>query len=67
MARKLALQALYRWQLNASPWQDLVQEFASAEDMARADQDYFRGLVEGRVRLAGGSRSGPHRLDGPST
>ncbi len=47
VARKLALQALYRWQLNASPWQDLVQEFASAEDMARADRDYFRGLVEG--------------------
>jgi N utilization substance protein B len=47
VARKLALQALYRWQLNASPWQDLVQEFANAEDMVRADQDYFRALVEG--------------------
>ena len=28
VARKLALQALYRWQLNACAWQDLVQEFA---------------------------------------
>jgi len=47
VARKLALQALYRWQLNQSPWQDLVQEFAGADDMARADRDYFRELLEG--------------------
>jgi N utilization substance protein B len=47
VARKLALQALYRWQLNAAPWQDLVQEFGEAEDMSRADAEYFRTLVEG--------------------
>ncbi len=47
VARKLALQALYRWQLNACPWQDLVQEFGDAEDMARADREYFRALIEG--------------------
>jgi N utilization substance protein B len=47
VARKLALQALYRWQLNAAPWQDLVQEFGDAQDMTRADADYFRVLVEG--------------------
>ncbi|OLB13522.1 MAG: transcription antitermination factor NusB [Gammaproteobacteria bacterium 13_2_20CM_66_19] len=41
------MQALYRWQLNACPWQDLVQEFGDAEDMARADRDYFRALIEG--------------------
>ena len=45
VARKLALQALYRWQLNASPWQDLMQEFANAEDMPKADAGYFRGIV----------------------
>ncbi|HUJ53627.1 MAG TPA: transcription antitermination factor NusB [Steroidobacteraceae bacterium] len=47
VARKLALQALYRWQLNACPWQDLVAEFGEAEDMPRADAGYFRTLVEG--------------------
>lgn len=46
VARKLALQALYRWQINECPWQDLVQEFAAAEDMPRADREYFRELVE---------------------
>jgi transcription antitermination protein NusB len=47
VARKLAMQALYRWQLNDAPWQDLVQEFRDAEDMPRADSEYFRELVEG--------------------
>ncbi|HET9388524.1 MAG TPA: transcription antitermination factor NusB [Steroidobacteraceae bacterium] len=47
VARKLALQALYRWQLNDCPWQDLVQEFGDAEDMPRADREYFRELIEG--------------------
>lgn len=47
VARKLAMQALYRWQLNAAPWQDVIQEFASADDMPRADRDYFRELVSG--------------------
>ena len=47
VARKLALQALYRWQLNECPWQDLIQEFGDAKDMPRADREYFRELVEG--------------------
>ena len=47
VARKLALQALYRWQLNDGPWQDLVLEFGEAEDMPKADREYFRELVEG--------------------
>ncbi len=47
VARKLALQALYRLQLNEAPWQDLVQEFGEAEDMPKADREYFRELIEG--------------------
>jgi N utilization substance protein B len=47
VSRKLALQALYRWQLNASPWQDLEREFADDPDMARADAGYFRILIQG--------------------
>ena len=45
VARKLALQALYRWQINEGPWQDLTNEFESSEDMGRADREYFRELV----------------------
>ena len=55
LARRLAVQALYRWQLNAAPWQDLITEFATDADMPRADRDYFRALVqaasEGRDQL----------------
>ncbi|HXY76709.1 MAG TPA: transcription antitermination factor NusB [Steroidobacteraceae bacterium] len=47
VARKLALQALYRWQLNACPWQDLAAEFGDADDMPRADREYFLALIEG--------------------
>lgn len=71
VARRLALQALYRWQLNQSPWQDLIQEFADAEDMPRADAGYFRELVEGVVtardaldlQLAGWLDRKPELLD----
>jgi N utilization substance protein B len=49
VARKLAMQALYRWQLNVCPWQDLVQEFNQDEEMPRADRQYFRELVGGIV------------------
>jgi len=71
VARKLALQALYRWQLNACPWQDLVQEFGASEDMPRADAEYFRVLVEGvwherarlDERLAGLADRKPQLLD----
>ena len=47
VARKLALQALYRWQLNACDWQELVREFAEDPDMRRADAEYFRALING--------------------
>jgi N utilization substance protein B len=50
MSRKLAVQALYRWQLNECPWQDLLLEFADAEDMPKADGDYFAELVGEVVR-----------------
>ena len=52
------------------PWQDLVQEFRDAEDMPRADREYFRELVEGvwRAREALDAscprgRTGPALLD----
>jgi N utilization substance protein B len=45
VARKLALQALYRWQINECPWQDLVAEFADAEDAPRADLPYLTELL----------------------
>ena len=47
VARRLAVQAIYRWLINEGPWQDVLQEFADAEDMPKADREYFRMLLEG--------------------
>ena len=46
LARKLALQALYSWQLNPMPWQDLLQQYGSGEEAAGADLGYLRELLE---------------------
>ena len=45
VARKLALQALYQLQINTGPWQDVVCDFAQAEDMPKADREYFTEIV----------------------
>jgi N utilization substance protein B len=45
LARRLAVQALYRWQLNASPFDELLNEFSADADMPRADTEYFSALV----------------------
>ncbi|MCU0975274.1 MAG: transcription antitermination factor NusB [Steroidobacteraceae bacterium] len=42
VARRLAMQALYQWQLGGQPWQDVHQQFASDPDFAKADAGYFR-------------------------
>jgi transcription antitermination protein NusB len=47
LARKLALQALYRWQLNPCAWQDLMSEFELTEEAPRADREFFQSLVRG--------------------
>ena len=47
LARKLALQALYSWQVNPRPWQDLAGEFELAEEAPRADRDFYVALVRG--------------------
>jgi len=46
VARKLALQALYSWQLNDRPWQDLLAEFLATDDGPKADRDYLQILLQ---------------------
>jgi N utilization substance protein B len=46
VARKLALQALYSWQLNPMPWQDLLQQFGEGEEAEGVDRGYLRELLE---------------------
>jgi N utilization substance protein B len=55
LARRLAVQALYSWQINVVPWQDLEATFMADPEMAKADPEYFRALlraaVQGHVEL----------------
>ncbi len=49
-ARRLAMQALYEWQMNEQPWQDLHNQYLASEEGARVDPEYFRALVEGVIQ-----------------
>lgn len=42
VARRLAMQALYQWQVGGQPWQDVHQQFAGDTDFGKAEAGYFR-------------------------
>jgi N utilization substance protein B len=44
-ARRLAVQALYQWQLGRQPAAELIAQFAATPEHARVDPDYFRAAV----------------------
>ena len=46
-ARRRALQALYAWQLSASPVDKVIEQFQAEQDMEVADLEYFEALVRG--------------------
>jgi N utilization substance protein B len=45
LARKLAMQALYQWQLTQQDARDIKQQYLESEDSAGVDEDYFVELV----------------------
>ena len=47
LSRKLAMQALYQWQLAGQSASELQHQFAADEGYADADAAYFTGLVGG--------------------
>ncbi len=44
-ARRLAVQALYQWQLGRQPAAEVIAQFAATPEHARVDADYFRAAV----------------------
>lgn len=48
-ARRAALQALYQWQLNHMPLEDLLAEHLAAQNPKKVDQEYFKALVSGVI------------------
>lgn len=50
VARKLAMQGLYQWQLNPQPVQDIINQFLESEDASGADREYLMELLTGATR-----------------
>jgi transcription antitermination protein NusB len=44
-ARQRVLQALYRWQLNPQPAEEIQQEFLQTQDMQQVDMEHFSELL----------------------
>ena len=47
LSRKLAMQALYQWQLTGQSAAELRNQYASEEGFGDADAEYFRELLDG--------------------
>jgi N utilization substance protein B len=54
LSRKLALQALYQWQLTGQTAAELRNQYAEEEGFGDADADYFRELLNGITAGAAG-------------
>jgi N utilization substance protein B len=50
IARKLAMQALYQWQMTSHEANDLAKQFVESEEFAGADRDYFEELLRGCIK-----------------
>jgi N utilization substance protein B len=44
-SRRLAMQALYQWQMTGHNVQDVLKQFLTTQDVSRADLDYFKELL----------------------
>jgi N utilization substance protein B len=49
-ARRRALQAVYAWQVSATPMPRVIDQFEHEQEMEIADLDYFKDLVNGVER-----------------
>lgn len=49
IARKLAMQALYQWQLTQQSAADIRKQFLESEDSAGVDEEHFSELLTGCV------------------
>jgi N utilization substance protein B len=52
IARKLAMQALYQWQLTQQPLIEIKTQFLESEDSAGADREHFTELLTSCVKDA---------------
>ena len=48
-ARRMAMQALYQWQMTADDTDGIRRQFLEENDMRHVDEDYFTELFQGAV------------------
>jgi N utilization substance protein B len=53
LSRRLALQALYQWQLTGQTFSELRNQFATDEGYPEVDPEYFEQLLQGVIERAG--------------
>ncbi len=49
-ARKRLVQALYQWQLNESPANDIINQFLTEQDMGKVDQTFFQQTLRNIIK-----------------
>ena len=52
VSRKLAMQALYQWQLTGQTAAELRNQYSTEEGFGDADAEYFRELIDGVTEAA---------------
>ena len=52
LARRLALQALYQWQMTGYSFAELRNQYTQDEGYPEVDPDYFKALLEGAIEGA---------------
>ena len=52
LARRLALQALYQWQMTGHSFAELRNQYTQDEGYPDVDPDYFKALLEGAIESA---------------
>jgi N utilization substance protein B len=45
-ARKRLVQALYQWQMNESPANEIINQFLTEQDMGKVDQEFFQNSLK---------------------
>ncbi len=51
-ARRLAMQAVYQWQMTGQSADDIYRQFQEHEELTKADRDYFQTLLQGVIAHA---------------
>lgn len=50
IARKLAMQALYQWQMTSHEANDIAKQFIESEESAGSDREFFEELLRGCIK-----------------